>query len=282
MKRITLLLLLFGSHWTFTQNSLNTFERTDFSSWEVNINDSLRLKYIELFRNSTLYKTNIDLYESKYLEGNICFLDFDKDGLIDIVYEGYLNGGESEYIVAFHHSNNGLEKILEIAGYPVEVSDPKISESLHFKIKNYGCCEDVISVIESYTFAYIDLQPAFILKSKYSFMDLEQCTFPENYFEKPIQFETINSRYTLRFSPEINDSTAYTSYIVGNGSAIYPQGSIGVALAEKIDESGRIWWFVYMKNNLKPIENNLHHGANNDQSYFSYGWLSSRYVAIIE
>ena len=72
-------------------------------------------------------------------------------------------------------------------------------------------------------------------------------------------------------------------------------GDEGVALAEFEDSTGRIWWFVRMKNNIsKPLSDYFYLNAEGEKILAAkmgtkttldrpiFGWLSSRYVEVIE
>ena len=100
--------------------------------------------------------------------------------------------------------------------------------------------------------------------------------------EKPIAFETINEKYTLRLTPKLDNETYFWGTDEqGNSIAIFPIGSTGTAMAENVDETGRIWWFVRMNNNKGNIGMFMH-GDNNEEPYRCYGWMSSRYLKRIE
>lgn len=281
MIRFFILILGLSVNTCFAQNSQTLFSRTNFDAWKSEYSDSTYQVYVDLFKASQLYVDNKDFYEEGYLEQHITLMDFDRDGLDDIVFEGFLNGGESEHVVFLHRTLFGLDKIFDVMGYVTEVSHPSAS-NLQLTIKHYGCCDNVITNIEQYTLVDLDNQPSFTLIGKYAFVDHVSAIFPTSFFHSPIQFETTQPAYSLRFMPEINDSTEYTRYLTGNRTGIYPGGSIGVALAEKTDDAGRIWWFVYMKNNLAPIELYVHPGFNNIRSPYVYGWMSSRYLTVLE
>lgn len=282
MTKLFLFLLLFLNASCFAQNSQVMFSRTNFDSWKREYSDSLYREYVELFKTSDWYQQNKKHYEEGFLEESISIVDFDQDGLNDIIYEGYLNGGESEHVVFLHRSLFGLEKIFDVSGYVVHVSAPNRLSTMQIAIKHYGCCEDVISNIEMYSLIKLEDRYSFVLTDKYAFVDLETAEFPTELFNSPIHFETVNPEYALRFTPEIDDTTQFTSYQIGNKTGIYPGGSIGVALAEKTDDSGRVWWFVYMKHNLEPLELYLHPGFNNTIYPNAYGWMSSRFLKRLE
>ena len=205
MQKIIHFLLLMYSPIGFSQLTPLAYTKTSFKQLQKVQDEGAYNKHLEAFRSLKLYKENEVIYGAAYLEANMAILDFDGDGLMDLIYEGYLDGGETEYIVVFHRSQDGFVQLVKLAGYPVHVSDPNLSENFYFTIKNYGCCQDVVSVLESYSLINLENQPTLILTRKFSFLDMESASFPSDYFNEPIQFETTSSRYTLRASPEIDD-----------------------------------------------------------------------------
>jgi len=101
----------------------------------------------------------------------------------------------------------------------------------------------------------------------------------------------------LRKTPEINnriDSSLVAEGLYGNIILEMAHGDEGVALAEYEDSTGRIWWFVSMKNNIpKPLTDYFYLDAKGEKysrqnGYETtldkpiFGWLSSRYVELIE
>jgi len=107
---------------------------------------------------------------------------------------------------------------------------------------------------------------------------VDYTTFPDtmNIF---IPFKVSSEKYNLRLSPEIDSTTDYFGRdFYGNEIAEYPKGSLGYALAEKKDSSGRIWWFVLMTNNIIPIRSFYPRWEGAPIKYFSIGWMSSKYL----
>ena len=103
--------------------------------------------------------------------------------------------------------------------------------------------------------------------------------FPSEYDIEPILFEVKNEMYYLRLAPVIdNEKMNYEINIKGNVIAEYGLGAKGYALAEKKDDTGRIWWFVIMLNNNLPIKSMFSEGSNNENKFYSIGWMSSRYL----
>jgi len=98
------------------------------------------------------------------------------------------------------------------------------------------------------------------------------------------QFVVIDDKYKLRQQPFINDkydaedSDFEHMPVYGNTLAMYPKGSKGVAIAEKADETGSLWWFVIMDEDAKPTYSRFY----KDQTESKMGWMSSRHLEVIK
>lgn len=90
------------------------------------------------------------------------------------------------------------------------------------------------------------------------------------------RFEVTQPKYRLRNSPEINDHNIICE--LSNGDQ-------GMALASKTDETGRVWWFVLVDNNIQKstddyfyIDSSSPEGLNKKM----LGWISSRFAKKVE
>lgn len=207
------------------------------------------------------------------------FLDFNNDGIRDMIYQGLL-GGESQFVVLLKGNGTSFEKTIVLAGKIFWTNEPSIAEGLRFRLYNYACCMGRNYFIEYYSPKIRHDKFEFILENRETFID--ETVFPTVKFKELIAFETINEEYNLRISPKIDNETDYWGHgEFGNDIATYPKGSTGIALAESTDDTGRVWWFVKMTNNIgnKGI---FMDGDNNEEPYYSYGWVSSRYVNVLK
>ncbi|MDN4165550.1 hypothetical protein QWY31_08560 [Cytophagales bacterium LB-30] len=87
-------------------------------------------------------------------------------------------------------------------------------------------------------------------------------------------FEVTQSKYRLRLSPLISDSNIVCELTMGDK---------GLALAEKTDATGRVWYFVIVENNIRKSPNEFYYIDAETPEGFNekmMGWLSSRYLKI--
>ena len=208
------------------------------------------------------------------LEASLHVVDFNGDGLNDIIFNGYL-GGEAEYIIIFINTGQSFTKIFtEIQTFHKVVFENGKVQKMY--IQDGGCCCEYLLTNKIFSVDYSSDFPKINLISQMQYLNNSVEEYPSSYFEKPIKFEVLNDKYNIRFSPVIDDTTQV--WYCGepqNGNSLgkIKSGSIGYALAEKVDSTGRIWWFVALHPNSGIYEPIYY----NDEDY-KLGWISSRFV----
>jgi hypothetical protein len=258
-------------------------QKTDFSKWEKHLEPCIKEQMINKLRNFKELDFFFNIQKS-LPDSLFHIVDFDKDGLDDIIFHGFV-ANEIELILFFKNEEYYFRKVLSTGGYPIYISDPNDNYPMSFVLKQYPCCADYVSIIENIQPSNLPGEFKYLITSKESYCDLECCIFPNRFFQYTFKFITTQPKTSLRITPFIDDTTSYLIPGVnskGNSVAKYPIGSIGVALAEAKDSTARIWYFVKMLNNIKPIENFLHGGFMDTLDYYSYGWVSSRVIKKIE
>lgn len=282
MNRFILFFLLFAT-FSFGQKFPFGIARADFSKWEKPIEPCLKenmINKLEKFKELDFFFNVEKLIPDSLFH----IIDFDNDGLDDIIFHG-LVANEIELLLFFKNEENYFRKVLSTGGYPLYVSNPTDGNPMSLVLKQYPCCADYVSIIENIQPSNLPGDFKYIITSKESYCDLEYSEFPNNWFPHPFKLITTQPKTSLRITPCIDDTTSDFIPVVnsrGNSVAKYPIGSIGVALAEAKDSTSRVWYFVKMLNNKKPIENFLHGGFMDTLDYYSYGWVSSRVIKKIE
>lgn len=98
---------------------------------------------------------------------------------------------------------------------------------------------------------------------------------------KPKRFQVVEQLYRLRESPEIEDKPYMNEFegdeVIGNVLAEFKKGDKGMAIAEKADNTGKIWWFVIME----PTAEQTYSRFYDNKSQYTMGWMSSRYLKVI-
>lgn len=267
------------------------FTNYSFAQVPLNVSKSLRLEgWVAQMDRNEKFKLSKTLAVEPELEwafdwrnredsssiDNLHIVDFDCDGLLDVIYDGSI-GSESDRIVFMKGESDGsFSKVIGLWGEFVDISKNDGFTPMSFMINNYSCCAGVMHHLERYTPVWTSLGLEFKLQVKYAkYYTME---LPKERFKSPIGFVTTYEKYNLRLEPSINDTIALEQNKKGNIMAEYPKRSEGIAIAEHIDKTGRVWWFVIMKNNTPPNWSVYYNGDNNDAKSYFLGWISSRYV----
>ena len=224
-----------------------------------------------------------ELNRYDYDETDLHVIDFNGDGLDDVVFNGHLAGSELLYIVIFINRGESFEKIFtEHQEFHKIVFDNGKATQLY--IHNGGCCCDYVLINKIYTIEYTFNQPQIKLISQMRYPNIGIEEYPDCYFERPVKFEVLNDRYNIRLSPVIDDVTesSYCGEIrAGNSLGKIKSGSIGYALAEKSDSTGRVWWFVALCSDSEIYES-IYYDCDNTQNDYKLGWISSKYAKRVD
>lgn len=203
------------------------------------------------FYNKQLDGEYRDSYASHYH-----FIDINKDGNLDIVYNS-ADGADGELLIIWlGDSDNIFNKVIQQPGllrfWNLDKGSFLVFEWAYFgeiegKLLHFQLDKDRMKLREVIKYpAKIEL--------------------PDS-FEIITEFRTLNDNYNLRSSPTILNTPCEEypdgNNYCGNQYKTLPKGTRGLAIAKSIDETGRIWW-------LSKIPDS--------SSMSTIGWLSSKYV----
>jgi hypothetical protein len=214
---------------------------------------------------------------------NPSFFHFDLSGddLKDIIYESNF-GAEEKHVIIWINRGDGYYFSSFLSGSLSKVGRYSQSESYYLIIKSGFCCLSELGNVTQVLPVEIGnkIQYTTINNYKY-FVGLE---VPDS-LSFPIEFEIQNEKYKLRLSPKIdNEPDTRSRYFdhadegLGNIIAEFDSGSKGTAIAQKKGEGNRIWWFVIMDLNSKTSYSLFW----DDENSYKMGWMSSRYLRIIQ
>lgn len=277
MRCFVLFILIFGS--------INSYSQFDFNSSIDNIDDWITISNLDAKTDiiTNLRNKYSDNCAFKFYDINEFYvIDFENNGLNDILYSGYC-GIDGSVTQIFRFNGFDYDIILSVIGKIYAVNKKHEGNPFTIVINNYACCGDFTNVFERYTYFLTENKIKFSVQARFDYVS--ELVFPKEYFKNPIAFRTINNEYKLRFEPLIDDTTEITRPFDAFGNTIYTYStnSVGYAIAEKQDNTGRTWWFVKMDNSSDPkMEFTKRFGDNNEQITYSLGWMSSRYLEIIE
>jgi hypothetical protein len=231
-----------------------------------------------------IIRENLDLFDflpdlngksiNMYLD-NFHIIDIDKDNDLDIIYSGW-SGGESRCIRFYLNKNGKYSSSAFIRGDPTVIRDE--SNDFIMDVNLPGCCGDFeIRDFLIKTFVYKDSLSIKFLEER---IHHESTKPPSTLFEKPINFKVTRDHCSLRVTPENSTSHYYfPSDEATNIYIIYRYGNEGIALGQKTDKTGRIWWYVEMDATLEQT------GSDYKETGILpkyLGWMNSGFLKRIE
>lgn len=212
-------------------------------------------------------------YQSDGFLDNFHMTNLNGDSLNDILFHGW-SGGEPDMLCGFINEGDSLRKVFCEYQDPLEISIQKKGLQ-KLRMIDRGCCDAYMTQIMDYSYNGDSLR----LLRDFAYISWGQL---EGYNMGPIRFKTINPIYTLRSTPMIDDTTVFRNESFGRGNVIgeLKQGTEGTAYLKDTDDTGRVWWLVI----TEPIDtlSNTHFYDDPAAPTHYIGWLSSRYVEIID
>jgi len=234
---------------------------------------------------------NTNHYYYSVLKNSTYYTDLDNDGDIDMVLyiKGFWNG---DGIEIFINENDIYRKVYSCPVFEIVKSFFSTPPNSVFYLATKNYYHSSFPFLASYD--ELTIAKNEIIKSKTYFYEVTQ--FPEE-INLNIKFRILNDKYRLRRSPHIDnevDSSYESTEPFGNIILELAENDTGTALAEYTDQTGRIWWFVKMDNNIKkPLDNYFYYNKSGERYRIKegleqtldhpiFGWLSSRYVERIK
>ena len=223
------------------------------------------------------------------------FVDFSGDGVADVIYDGAWYVRNENGFGAME--GNHLKLYQVIGGRAVEVMDHHGSvqriwkgapgQPASFRTVHYGCCSDPAWSIEY--FRPVRTGDTVRFERRHGVQGRAEMDIPTRFMATPRRFTVANDGYLLRGSPRVQDSKAgeYPEWYEwddrGNVMAEYGRGARGIALAERADSTGRVWWFVRMEGGTPPRDAQTsapHDPAGREMPVDRLGWMSSRFLTV--
>lgn len=247
--------------------------KINWKDYEVEIDLETKNKFLSKFDSIYNYVKNDDFYGEKY-DSMFHFLHLNGDTLIDVIFEGW-SGGEPDICEFYYNTGDTFKLKFQALQYisQITIQDRKLKS---FKMLDFGCCAEFVDWETLYE---INNDTLNILRKR---AKVSETIKPENYYKTPVKFMVNNTPYFLRFEPKINNDELYAPYYEGEGNKVaeYKEGDLGIAYAEKIDSTGRKWWFVEMESKIQFNYNIMYNTDNNSAKCM--GWMSSRFLKEIK
>jgi hypothetical protein len=216
--------------------------------------------------------------------------DFSGDGVDDVVYSGpwYELGPngfgalEGTRFKLYQVMNGRAVLVLSYPGAVQRIFRRERGQPVGLRAVIHGCCADpqwnVDYLAPRLAGDTVKYEPHLRL------MGREGIEMPTRVMDRPRRFTVANDRYLLRESPAIDPKPAedgedwYRWEGHGNALSEYGRGARGVALAERTDETGRVWWFVRMEGRTPPRDAQIQDDPQDHVPTDRLGWMSSRFL----
>lgn len=277
MRATFIILSLFIAVQANSQNYVRTIDKLDTWAGQLKYDYQLLKKFDKYCRENELLPASFGMIDARgdntwdYTRA----VDLNNDGLQDVVFDGP-SGGEPNIVYFFIQTNSGFEQVFQdMQGIAKVTWKGQLLEQVI--TSDWGCCAAIHLTYTVYNVKYNNQNKPVFSKAFRSIEVSDELTKPKEYFSNPFQFTVNNEGYKLRLNPAINDTTAYHWLeITGNTFATLKAGTVGTALAERTDETGRIWWYVTI-----DFDSNVQNCILRTPDEFPtkvIGWLSSRFV----
>lgn len=253
-----------------------------------------KLAIIEELTNSLEMEWGLSHYTYTVwnVKDNYHLVDFNKDGLVDIIYNGFV-GQRNNGVMFFENRGDKYVKFMSFLGDIVEIWQSDIWAPLSFKLWNYRCCGNYIDFIETYVpnLTY-QLNIKYELSNRIAIAD--GSIIPEE-FESYQPFRTMmteelyafpssdSSAYEFLFTDmPVVDSVPHSRYFNSKGSIIawFDTSANGFILHEEIVRDST-WYFVMMSSQNRMRGVFCGKGDNNTAGYYMMGWIKAGKIELI-
>jgi len=207
------------------------------------------------------------------------FTDFSGDGVPDLVYSGYRSiknpvgdcfPDDASWTRFYENRSGTLALVFSEAGVLTRMSRHTQWEPVtHLVLSD----SDPMGVEQWLTFYRLAAHEPLTFEAFDQIGGaLDSSVTPEHLFDHPKAFAVRQDSYNLRARPEVLDCEEYAPFECWE----YGSGARGVALGERVDSTGRVWWFVVMG---RDSEATLRTGS---EARRLAGWMSSRFLEVVE
>lgn len=217
------------------------------------------------------------------------FADFSGDGVDDVIYSGpwFVRGEngfgalEGTQLKLFQVMGGRAVPVMQHHGTLQRIFRGGAGQPASFRAVRHGCCADPQWSLDYYR--PVPAGDTVRYEAHRRVLAREGIEMPTAFLATPRPFAVNNDRYLLRATPGIDtpakdgeDEYPWEGH--GNALAEYGKGARGIALAERTDATGRVWWFVRMDGRTPPADAQFSEEIGEGVRMDRLGWMSSRFV----
>jgi hypothetical protein len=221
------------------------------------------------------------------------FVDLTGDGVDDVVYQGpWFEHAEHGFAAAegtrlkiYRVRAGRATRVLDHHGSVQRIWKGGPGEPVAFRTVHHGCCADPAWTIEY--FRPVGRGNEITFELHHRVLGRSGIELPERFLAAQLRFRVASDRYLLRAAPRIADADEADDWQGwegrGNALAEYGRGARGTAMAERTDDTGRVWWFVRMDGDTPPRDAQLPEPEGHERVAIPadrVGWMSSRFAEV--
>jgi hypothetical protein len=253
---------------------VNKIEDDPLKPYET-LNEKEQFSYMEKVNHHFSYLTHLDNWKEENAK-HFHFIDLDQDDDLDLIYDGW-SGSEPSCVRIYLNRSEIFEKVFDY-GQSVEAVKIYNNQLKYIYVKDPGCCGAYLIHETEFTFNPISDDLKYEMDKQVVYTD--QTEVPEKIFVNKKDFKVVQDKYHMRLTPKIDttDVPFHIGELESNICATYTKGASGKVLAEKADQTGRVWYFVEMDTNAIPIFSVFYDHEQYPTNY--RGWMSSRYLEV--
>lgn len=267
---LTLGILLLFSWNLRAQIPMKELDEIPWEKIEITQSDSLLNNLFQM--NPDLRNKNNDLMDLQRDYSHIVNLNNDQYPDLIVYWTALLNENMLEIYL---NTGNELKRLIRRPGRITFFEKHSPLSPLRINLKTYQYSSPPF--LAEYTeLTFIPEQDDIIIEN-IDFYD--NTRFPDQ-LSINIPFVVAQSKYRLRRTPIIDNGQLKAPNEAGNIIQELTTGDLGIALAEETDETGRVWWFVMMQNNIAKSADNYFFINTDEPDRIKnpvFGWISSRY-----
>jgi hypothetical protein len=209
---------------------------------------------------------------------SIHFIDLDKNGIKEIVFDGQGEAEGNETLI-FQKIDNQYLRVFTGRQSIVDIRWQNNGDTKIY-ISDFGCCAEYTNTQKIFKLTKPDNIKIKLIKT-YQSLVFNEGYLPDSFFTSPVRFKVTVDNYKLRHTPKFDD-TSYqawdcdTSKPVGNVIATLQKNVFGYALGYKTDKSKRQWWYVEI--DQKSAMKNVRLSGDSEYPSKLVGWISSNYL----
>ncbi|NLJ81998.1 MAG: hypothetical protein GX330_02590 [Bacteroidales bacterium] len=214
-------------------------------------------------------------------------IDFDQDGLSDLLFQGKLK--DKNYVIIYKKKVNGeFSLIFNQMGEILQANLPNRNNPLSITIWNQVCCSFKVSTLTKWVC---------MIKNGVSYFECQEQSLVYRHTilpnvgdnMKPLHHFTINNEVAkLRMSPRLDDESTVdgSNAWKGNHISYHPFGATGVVYSSLKDKDNVTWYFIKINTGKEfPTKSDrfkVSDEIDDCSDYSYYGWIHGDNLNLIK